>query len=591
MPDTMHTARHIIVHLVHSAWQHCVATFYVVLIFCCSAAMVQSQSSGLLDLDRLSTKPTVTSNALLTGEQVPVDDVVNPDVYVVGPGDVIAYMTSGLDFSEKLTVISPENSVLLERLGIISAEGLTLTQLRDTIRATLKQRSPEMDIFLALRRPRLVYVSVKGNVPFPGTYAVPASMRVSTLVNVTRQPWLLRRDAAVNEQVRVMGASTSQTTLELTRTSASPLSPFAMRNIVVQHRHGTSLVDLARSKMPDGAAFDPHVREGDVIHVPFDIGGQPTISIGGAVASPATLVFKHGDRVSLLLAAAGGPLEDADLSRVFLIQADGTPAITLKVNHKLELLSADVELQPGSSVVVERKSPAGSAVQQGVVEVYGEVFHPGSVVITPGVTRVSEVLSRAGGIKPGASLTLSYIVRPDRGASSQRELSERSSRRFMYSDLKLEDTLRFQMDQFFRVPYVSCDLAQALADTNSQQNVALENGDIVVVESTPNQVFVYGQVNSPGYVPYQPKKNLRWYVEQAGGFAAGAEKGRSRIIRGKTKVWTEDDSDVYVYPGDEVYVPRPPAVPIGVELQTYAVIAGILSSVAALAATIITITR
>jgi protein involved in polysaccharide export with SLBB domain len=533
----------------------------------------------------------MSGSSLLTAEQIPTDNVVDPAVYVVGPGDVLAYQTTGLDFTEKLAVITPENTMLMERVGLINVAGMTLRELRDSVRSIIKQRAPGVEVFLTLKRARLAYVTIRGNVPYPGTYAVPASMRVGTFIVVSRQPWLLRKDVALPDQVRTSGTPASQTTSELLRSGGPQLSAYALRNIVVRHHDGVTLVDIARSRLPGGAKYNPHVREGDVVNVPYDNGMQPTISIAGAVATPATVVFKEGDRASLLLAAAGGALEDADLDRVALVQAGGQGKIQLNVDANLNLVGDDPQLEPGSSIIVEQKVLSGHEARQGVVEVYGEVPSPGSVLITPGVTRVSDVISRVGGVQPAASLSLSYVIRPDRSASSARELSERSSRTFMYSDLKLEDTVRYQLDQFNRIPFVSCDLATALKDTASAQNITLQNGDVIVIENTPDRVFVYGQVQNPGYVPFVARKSLEWYVEQAGGFAAGAEEGRSRIIRGKTKVWVESDDDVFVQPGDEVYVPRPPAIPPGMELQTLAVVAGIVSSVVALTATIVSLAR
>ena len=225
------------------------------------------------------------------------------------------------------------------------------------------------------------------------------------------------------------------------------------------------------------------------------------------------------------------------------------------------------------------------------MQVYGEVASPGAVVIKPGITRLSEVLSVSGGVLPQASLALSYIVRPERGAITPLQQRDDAYRTFQYSDLKLEDTTRYHIDQKYRLPYVSCDMAVALRDSASADNIVMQTGDIVVVQPTPDRVFVYGQVSRPGYVPFTPNKRLEWYVERAGGYAAGARDDRARIIKGKSKVWVEDNDKVFVEPGDEVYVPRPPDIPVGTELQTYAIIASIVSSVVALTATLIAVLR
>lgn len=565
-------------------------TFAVIL---CLLGMINAnaQGSSMLDLDKLTSKASGLSNTMLTGEQFPVANIVDPSIYVVGPGDILAYQTTGLDFTEKLALVSPEGTIMLERIGLVDVRGLTLDAVKDAVKKRLAERSASIEIFITLKRTRLVYVTVNGNVPFPGTYAVPASMRVSTLLQLTRQPWSLRTDAMAKDMGKEFAMSTSRDVQEITKSSGAEISAYARRNIVVKHSDGVSLVDLSRAQEEGQARFDPHLREGDVITVPYDRGQVATISIAGAVVTPAILAYKESDRASTLLAAAGGALDGADLQNVYLINPGSGKKVPLSVDSRLRVTGDNPVLEPGSAIVVGQRVVAGSDATQGVVEVYGEVGTPGSVVIVPGKTRLSQVVEAVGGVKPTAALSLSYIVRPDAQQPTMKNVADQAARSFMYSDLKLEDTLRFQMDQFHRIPYVSCDVEKALKDTNSLQNIALQSGDIVVIKQIPNRIYVYGQVNQPGYVTYVAGKTLEWYVQQAGGFAIDAKEGRARIIRGKNKVWLESNEGVVVEPGDEVYVPRPPAIPAGVELQTYAIIAGILSSVAALTATIITLAR
>ncbi len=553
-----------------------------------------AQTSSGFDLERLGSASRAQAgiSSMLTAEQIPTDDVIDASIYYLGPGDVLSYQTTGLDFTEKMVMVTPENTVLMERIGMMSVEGLTLQQLRDSLTALMKNRSADVGMFITLRKARLVYVTLRGNVTYPGTYAVPASMRVSTFLTLMRQPWLLSKDAGLGEMAKTGGSNNIPTKAqELTRTSGYQIGPYAMRNIAIRHRNKTSTADIPKSRVEGFKRLDPHVREGDEIIVPFEDRNVATISIAGAVVTPQTLSFKKGDKISLLLTAAGGPTDEADIERVYLVQAEGGGKQKISVDENLRLLGPDEELQPGSTIIVERKAETGMSHAQGVVQVYGEVENPGAVVIRPGYTRLNEVLRSVGGVSTGASMALSYIVRPDRSPANLVQQRDEAARTFQYSDLKLEDTTRYHIDQKYRLPYVSCDFAIALADTASEQNIALQHGDIVVVQPTPDRVFVYGQVTRPGYVPYTKNKRLDWYVEKAGGFAAGAEKDRARIIKGKSKVWVEDGSNVFVEPGDEIYVPRPPDIPYGTQIQTYAIAASIIASVVALTATVISLLR
>ncbi len=558
-------------------------------------ALAFAQGSGsTFDMDRMgaSSRSQTSLSSLLTAEQLPTDDVVDPAVYFLGPGDILSYQTTGLDFSEKMTIVTPENTIMMERTGVFSVAGMTLKGLRDTLQSLMKSRSANVEIFITLRRARLVYVALRGNVTYPGTYAVPASMRVSTFLTLMRQPWLMSKDGGSAEMAKNGGVNAIPTKAqELTRSSGYMLGPYAMRNVSVRHKNGSSTADLPKARVEGFSYLDPHVREGDEITVPFEDRNVHTISISGSVATPTTLAYKVGDKVSLLLAAAGGPTDDADLTRVTLVQSAGGGKQMLTVDSNFHIVGQDVELQPGSTIIVERKAETGGTQAQGVIQVYGEVSSPGAVVIVPGVTRLSEAVAGVGGLTSGASLALSYVVRPDRGPVTLTQQRDDAYRNFQYSDLTLEDTTRYHIDQKYRLPYVSCDMVKALRDTASAENIALFPGDIVVIQPTPDRVYVYGQVLRPGYVPFSPKKRLSWYVERAGGYATGAEDDRARIVKGRSKVWVEDDDDVFVEPGDEIYVPRPPDIPVGTQIQTYAIIASIITSVVALTATMISILR
>ncbi|CAN5549012.1 N/A [soil metagenome] len=563
-------------------------------VFMCMAAsfmVAHAQGGATLDIDKLQAAQKGSVSQILSSEQVPVDNVIDPKIYRVGPGDVIAYQMVSMDFSEKLASVTPENALLLDRYGMINVQGLTLAQVRDSIVALIHRRIPGVDCFVTLRRPRLVYVTLRGNVPYPGTYAVPASMRVSTLLNVARQPWLLRKDVASNELGRNDRSTQENSRLqELTRATGTSLSPFASRNIIVRHRDGVSNVDLPKAMLPGFAALDPHVREGDEVIVPYDNASAPSISISGAVADPVTIAYKSGDRASLLLAAAGGPTSDADLTRVVVVDPSGRGKRTISVDSTMHIVGEDPVLEPGSTIVVEQAMREVVAGGQGVINVFGEVRNPGSMVIAPGVTKLTEILSRCGGITADASMSLAYVVRPEQGAFGSRDQQADIYRRFQYSDLTLEDTVRYRLDMEYRLPFVSSDFRKAYADSNSPDNIVLYSGDIVVVPRVPDRVFVYGQVNQPGYVSYVAKKTMEWYIERAGGYAQGAKPSRARVIKGKTKVWVDDD-DAMVDAGDEVYVPRAPDVSTATQIQTYAVIAGVTSAIAALIATFYAILR
>ncbi len=224
-----------------------------------------------------------------------------------------------------------------------------------------------------------------------------------------------------------------------------------------------------------------------------------------------------------------------------------------------------------------------------VVSIRGQVKNPGIYPITYGTTRLKDVVSDAGGFTSKAYLPLAYIIRRQDKIDAYVDHRREYYTAFQYSDLTIEDTSRFSIDMMLKKPIVSCDFAKAFFENSEIDNVLLRDGDVIVVPDNPGYVYVYGQVNHPGYVEFREGQNMEWYIEKAGGYAKGATKNRARIIRGKSRVWTEGDSETFVLAGDEVYVPRPPDIPQGLEWQKYGTIASLVSVTFAVIGTIFNI--
>jgi protein involved in polysaccharide export with SLBB domain len=223
------------------------------------------------------------------------------------------------------------------------------------------------------------------------------------------------------------------------------------------------------------------------------------------------------------------------------------------------------------------------------VSVKGNVNKPGSYPIEIGKTRIMEVLENAGGLNSDAYLPLANIVRSEMADLSAYNAYYEISRLFQYSDLILEDTIRYMIDINYRKPIVSCDFVKLYNDTGTTDNVLLEDGDLINIPSNPRKVYVFGQVNQPGYVEFSLGQNMEWYISHAGGYAQNAEEERARIIRGKTFVWEEGEDNVPVYAGDLIYVPRPPDIPKAVEMQNYSILASVLLATVSIVSIILNI--
>ncbi len=522
-------------------------------------------------------------NKITRGERVAVGNIIQPEYYYVGPGDILTIMNLSASLFPDYVTVSPENTILLPRLGEISLMGKTLKEARDTILKLIIERNPNTSAFVLLYQPRTVLVTINGNVINSGTQVMPATYTISTALKMTSYLQSTNKTSLQESMALTTYNDKRQQREKMLSESGLPeMAKYGLRNIYIKHSDGTYIIaDLMKAVAYSDYKLNPYLREGDEIYVPFEPDNFASISIGGAVQHPGIIPYKKGDRVSLLLKLCGGFKDYADESNIFLYTNGSDEKIQLELDSNMNIEGKDYELEPGAMIIVGQK-PEPPIPLSGLVAVSGCVKNPGVYPIEIGKTKLKELIDKTGGFTKEAYLPLAKIIRRDKdinySTNPRREIEEK----FQYSDLTLEDTIRFNIDMNMRQPVVSCDFASVFDRNSDKDNVILQDGDLIIVPTNPGSVFVYGQVNKPGYISYNNNENMDYYIKHAGGYAVGAKPDRARIIRGKNKTWVEGDNDVMVYAGDEIYVPRARDLPAGTDLQTWSLIAGTLGAAAAL---------
>ena len=117
---------------------------------------------------------------------------------------------------------------------------------------------------------------------------------------------------------------------------------------------------------------------------------------------------------------------------------------------------------------------------------------------------------------------------------------------------------------------VPVDFEKLFQQGDLTQNIALEPEDYVFFASaSANEIYVLGEVTSPGIVPYSPKSGVIGAITTRGGFTARSFKGRVLIVRGSLRggeIFIVDTGEILdakkpdfrLKPKDIVYVaPRP----------------------------------
>jgi protein involved in polysaccharide export with SLBB domain len=331
---------------------------------------------------------------------------------------------------------------------------------------------------------------------------------------------------------------------------------YPRRGIRLRHVSGEERVlDLERFRLTGDFSNNPYVKTDDVLIFPAVDPERDFVSITGAVQQPIRFQFVRGDRLSDAVLFAGGlsPSYDslccATISRLdFSGQHDSTFTATFAANPRL---------RRGDRIVV----PSATNDRRDFrVTVIGEVNSPGSIPVSKNSTTLRDVIRRAGGFKPTADLSRSELVR---GANVfQSLLFSNEFEHLLMARMAVmvpEDSVSFSVDNLLRVSRGNglIDFARVLNDSSREGDFLMRDGDVVFIPERLNLVYVFGQVNSPGYVLYVDGENPEYYLLKAGGIAETA-KGEVFLIKGKSRSWLEVDvrESVAIEPGDFLWVPK-----------------------------------
>jgi protein involved in polysaccharide export with SLBB domain len=212
-----------------------------------------------------------------------------------------------------------------------------------------------------------------------------------------------------------------------------------------------------------------------------------------------------------------------------------------------------MKLQPNDRIFI-RENP--EMRKERMVRISGAVARPGEYAILHDQTMLSEIIERAGGFNPDASIAESKLIRqydnPDGLRQDQKYMREIEARLI---DLKPADREYFNYEMTLKRGAVTVDFAKLFNHREKSADVELWEGDEIYVPKLRKTINVFGQVNNPGYVTYVAGKNYRYYLEQAGGFSKEANRGKVRILKRDTNAWLPPD-DATLEPGDQIFVPR-----------------------------------
>jgi polysaccharide biosynthesis/export protein len=471
-----------------------------------------------------------------------LDGFIDPDEYLVGPMDLLS-IDLGVDPHINTTVlVSPEGRVTVPMVGSIDVAGLNLTETKQRIHNLVREQFIEGAISVSLMSPRSFSVHVSGLVKRPGPHPASAVHRVINAIFM----------AGIFEGGTLRGADGPGTDGHLLYSS--------LRNIQLYRKSGDTMsVDLLRYILTGDQTYNPRLHDGDIVVVPPEDMKANSVTIYGGVRLPGTYEYREGDDLAMILAFAQGFTRNAVRGSVQIARFsdDGNDIEYFSV-HGDSILSGQVTfpLMRSDRIFIRTQR---DLQRNHTVHVHGEVVHNGSFSITRDNTSLSEVVEWAGGFTRHASLNEAVVLR--QRADANRRLNEITSlnpdRLRRLSPMDADEVARYNFEMATLRNSVAVDFTDVFLNNNTAADITLRDGDVILVPSKLNTVFVFGQVVNPGHVTYMEGMDINYYLSRAGGTSDVSRDRRIMIVKAGSNEWVKP-GDSTLEPGDSIFVPRKP---------------------------------
>lgn len=298
--------------------------------------------------------------------------MATPKSYVVGPDDELLIDLSGdNDVNYKLKV-SPDGTIRLQYVGLVSVGGLTIEQATSKIRSAMGGTYPAMkngrtNVAVTLGNIRSIKVTVVGEVVKPGSYTIPS---LYTAFNVLYE-------------------------------SGGPGQNGSFRNIqVIRNNKVVSTVDVYDFLLNGIQKSNIRLQDQDVINIPVY---QTRVEVGGEIKRPALYEALSTESLEDVIRFAGGFSNQAYTAQIKVLQ-------NTNKERKITDVAADdySKYSPlnGDKYIIE----AILDRFENRVEISGAVFREGPYELDKGLT-LKKLIEKANGLKEDAFLNRAYINR------------------------------------------------------------------------------------------------------------------------------------------------------------------------------------
>ncbi len=429
----------------------------------------------------------------------PLESLINPDEYTLGPGDGIYLNIVTANQIVNLNLfISPIGDILIPVVGTVFVNGLTINEGFSAIRDKCLDKYNDSNISITLSKIKDFKIQVLGPFKESGVYI---SNPVSRVSDVYEQILRFNNEASISDS----------SILSLKKI-------LSRRNIILERDSRTYPVDILKFSITGEEELNPFLQSGDKIF--FDLLDK-NITITGGVKAPGVYEYVEGETVSSMIELAGGFTYDAidqqiEISR--FIDTNLRSEIISKENFNTMILNA----QDLINVKVKNNYK-----KHKLVEIKGEVLNPGFYSVEEGKTTVRDIIDKAGGYSSLADRNKISIM-------NSTSFDEKSN-----LDNESTSLYRKEFHDYIHKSYEINELNQ-LIPINAYGEIQVKkildynvyDGYFIEIPKNFPFIEISGAIKYPGLYPFSKDKSLNQYLRDAGGITESETNDIYIIKRG-----------------------------------------------------------
>ena len=526
----------------------------------CASLFAQTLDINALRMAQSKISSSGYTNASSVNERqeqtrIKVEKPINPEQYLVGPGDqFIVNIISSENVANYTLTISPTGEILIPSVGIVQVNGLTLSSSIKKMEIAIQSLNRSAKIFIILSEIREFKVKVIGHLQNPGFYTVTPVSRVSDLY----------------EEILHKLQSGSSVDYNANQNADQNLYPEMSRRNIEVFRNGESIpVDLVKFGSTGIDNNNPFLQQGDVVRVPLM---EHLVGIFGGIKIPGNYEFIKGESLSQFVDLAGGLRPDADSNKVEITRFISSKE---KFSFIITMSQADTILISSEDHIMVRYDQEYK--RQDIVYITGEIKYPGVYAIEPGKTTIGDALEKVGGFTARADQTKLII-----NNKSIALIPDREKDRILLipnENGSPEEKAYIKARMLTKKGTIeSSSLEQAV----SLMNLPLVNDDEIVILENFDYIEILGGVLKPGRYPYTANITFDEYVDLAGGITNTATR-KKFIIKAGTGQRLPIKKTVQIENGDTIFIPEK------MEYNKWIILKDILASLGQVAALIVVI--